>query len=188
MRQRIEQLSELITPTVEGLGYELVRLLLTGGGKPTLQIMAERQDGTGMGIDDCTLLSRQLSAFLDVEDPIASSYVLEVSSPGIDRPLTRAKDYTRFQGHTAKLETFQPIDGQRRFRGELLGLAGDAVRLKVEGGEEIQLPLPGIAKAQLVLTDALIKAHQSAAETGEKSASNSKPKQSRRGSAAQDSV
>jgi ribosome maturation factor RimP len=121
--------------------------------------MAERKDDQPMTVEDCADISRQVSAVLDVEDPIRSSYTLEVSSPGVDRPLTRPKDFQRFAGFEAKLETRQPIDGRRRFTGRLLGLDGEVVRLKDEAGE-VALPYAQIQKARLVLTDELLKAAQ----------------------------
>ena len=156
-------IERIITPTVEGMGYELVRLTISGGQRKTLQVMAERKDGQNMSLDDCSHLSRAVSAVLDVEDPIEGAYSLEVSSPGIDRPLTRPKDYERFAGFEAKLETLAPIDGRKRFKGKLLGLEGKTVKIDVEG-TPMALPLEEIEKAKLVLTDELIAAHQQAEE------------------------
>jgi ribosome maturation factor RimP len=117
-----------------------------------------------MDVEDCATLSRALSAVLDVEDPIQAAYTLEVSSPGIDRPLTRAKDYVRWAGHLARFETAQPIEGQRRFKGTLLGLENDIIRLRLADGTETQLPLSAVTKAKLEMTDALIEEHQRARE------------------------
>ena len=156
-------IERIITPTVEGMGYELVRLTVSGGQRKTLQVMAEPKDGRNMSLDDCSHLSRAISAVLDVEDPIEGAYSLEVSSPGIDRPLTRAKDYERFAGFEAKLETRAPIDGRKRFKGKLLGLEAHNVKIEVEGAP-LALPLEEIEKAKLVLTDELIAAHQQAEE------------------------
>jgi len=140
------------------MGFELVRVQFGGGQhRPTLQIMAERIDRQPMAVEDCAEISRNLSALLDVEDPLPGSYLLEVSSPGIDRPLIRPADYERFAGFEARLETTAPIEGRKRFRGKLMGLAGDRVRLAEEGGE-LTLPLEQINKAKLLLTDALIEA------------------------------
>lgn len=150
------RIAELIAPALGGLGLELVRVHFSSGRRPVLQVMAERSDGT-MSLDDCTEASRVISAILDVEDPIASAYTLEVSSPGIDRPLVRPADYARFAGHEARLETATMIDGRRRFRGRLLGLDGETVRMVFEGGE-IGIPFAEIASARLVLTDDLIAA------------------------------
>ena len=151
-------IARLIEPTLQAMGFELVRVQFGGGQhRPTLQIMAERIDRQPMAVEDCAEISRNLSALLDVEDPLPGSYLLEVSSPGIDRPLIRPADYERFAGFEARLETTAPIEGRKRFRGKLMGLAGDRVRLAEEGGE-LTLPLEQINKAKLLLTDALIEA------------------------------
>ncbi|MGB8181598.1 MAG: ribosome maturation factor RimP [Stellaceae bacterium] len=147
----------LIAPSLEAMGYRVVRAAFTGGRRATLQVMAERADDAAMSVDDCSLVSQTVSALLDVADPIAESYLLEVSSPGIDRPLFRREDYERFAGFEAKLELQQPLDGRRRFRGRLLELDGDAVKVNL-GAEIVRLPLAGIARAKLVLTDELIAA------------------------------
>ena len=149
----------LIAPSLEAMGYRVVRIAFTGGRRATLQIMAERADAAAMTVDDCADVSRTVSALLDVADPIASSYMLEVSSPGIDRPLVRREDYQRFAGFDASVELAQPRDGRRRFRGRLLGLDGDDVRLDL-GAEQVLLPLAAITRAKLVLTDALLSASQ----------------------------
>jgi ribosome maturation factor RimP len=151
------RMESVITAAIEPMGYDLVRVRLSGGHQPTLQVMAERRDGEGMSVDDCELISRALSAHLDVEDPIPGAYTLEVSSPGIDRPLTRAQDYARFAGHEAKVELREPVDGRRRFRGRVLGLADDQVRIALPEGEVI-VPFASISAAKLVLTDELIAA------------------------------
>jgi len=148
------RITELIEPTVSGMGYELVRVRLMGGNTPTLQIMAERPDGT-MTIEGCEELSRAISAHLDVEDPIAGEYNLEVSSPGIDRPLTRFGDFIRFAGLEAKVELTPGHDGQRRFRGRLKGVDGSDILLEAEDGEH-RLPWSAVHQAKLVLTDELI--------------------------------
>lgn len=154
---RERALADLIGPTVEAMGYELVRVVVAGRDRPTLQIMAERKDRKGMTLGDCEGLSRALSAKLDVEDPIKAQYVLEVSSPGIDRPLTRAVDFDRFKGHVAKIETKAPLDGRRRFSGTLRGRDGEIVALETKEGPA-RVPLSEIARAKLVLTDELIAA------------------------------
>ncbi|HAK63247.1 MAG: ribosome maturation factor RimP [Pseudomonadota bacterium] len=153
----IGRIGEAITPAVEAMGFALVRISYTGSRRPVLQIMAERENGE-MSIEDCAELSRVISALLDVEDPIAGEYTLEVSSPGIDRPLTRPKDFERFAGHLAKVETAQPVQGRRRFRGVLGGLAasGEMLLLEDEACGRVELPLALLLKARLVLTDALI--------------------------------
>lgn len=154
-----ERIAKLITPTLESLGFELVRVQLSGSQRPTLQVMAEPAGGRVMSVEDCAEVSRAISALLDVEDPISGTYSLEVSSPGIDRPLTRVKDYERFIGHEAKIETNAPIDGRKRFKGAIKAVDAKAVALDVEG-VEIRIPFAEIHKAKLVLTDALIKLHQ----------------------------
>lgn len=150
------RMTEIVTPVIEDMGFELVRLRMQGGETPTLQIMAERPEG-GIEVDDCAAISNAVSALLDVEDPISDGYTLEVSSPGIDRPLTRLKDFAAFEGFEAKLETSEMIDGQKRFRGELAGTEGDEVLLNVDAGT-IGLKFDWLADAKLVMTDELIKA------------------------------
>ncbi|HXV73786.1 MAG TPA: ribosome maturation factor RimP [Sphingomonadales bacterium] len=157
MKQAIEErLERLLAPAVEALGFDLVRVKLSGGRRPTLQVMAEKPDRT-MGVEDCAYLSRELSAVLDAEDVIPGGYVLEVSSPGIDRPLTRLKDFAAFAGFEAKVETRLPRGGQRRFRGKLKGVAGGNIRLETENGIE-SFAVNDVEKAKLVLTDDLIRA------------------------------
>jgi len=151
---RIEQ---IITPLVEALGYEIVRVLLLGGQRPTLQIMAERTDGAPMTVEDCADISRSVSALLDVEDPIAGAYTLEVSSPGLDRPLTRLKDFERFAGFTAKLETRLAIDGRKRFKGMLKGVEGEDIILDAESGPA-RVAFDNVLRAKLVITDELLRA------------------------------
>ena len=151
-----QQIERLLQPSLDAMGYEIVRVLVMGKQTPTLQIMAERKDGQTMTVEDCADISRQISAVLDVEDPISSAYTLEVSSPGIDRPLTRPKDFQRFAGYEARLETKLPIDGRRKFTGRLLGIEGEVVKLKDEAGE-VALPYAEIQKARLVLTDELLR-------------------------------
>lgn len=152
---------DLIEPSLTDLGYEVVRVRLHGDGRPVLQIMIDRADGADVTVDDCALVSRTVSALLDVADPIPGAYELEVSSPGLDRPLTRAKDFQSYRGNEARVEMKAAIDGRRRFRGRLLGLEGDMVRMAVSGDTdetEFALPLEAIAKAKLVLTDELLAA------------------------------
>jgi len=155
----VERIERLLAPSLEAMGYEVVRILIMGRHKPTLQIMAERKDDRAMTVEDCADISRQVSAVLDVEDPISSSYTLEVSSPGLDRPLTRPKDFQRFAGHEARLEIRFPIEGRRKFTGKLLGIEGEVVKLKHESGE-VALPYAQIQKARLVLTDELLRQAQ----------------------------
>ncbi|MBE0530510.1 MAG: ribosome maturation factor RimP [Rhodospirillales bacterium] len=150
-----ERVEQLIAPTVEDMGFSIVRVQLSGGDRLQLQVMVERQDGQAMVVDNCADLSRAISAILDVEDPIADAYTLEVSSPGIDRPLVRLRDFERFAGHEARIETNVSVNGRRRFRGRVLGIEGDVVRVAVEG-EDIEVPFSAISKAKLVLTDELL--------------------------------
>lgn len=159
---RTDHVMSIIEPSLVDLGYELVRVHFGGGHKPILQIMFDRIDGEEITIEDCTLASRTISALLDVADPISEAYELEVGSPGIDRPLTRSKDFASFVGFEAKVELRQAVDGRRRFRGELLGLDDGMVRLADPdgAGEEIALPVNDVLKAKLVLTDELIAAVQ----------------------------
>lgn len=149
------RLAEIIIPVIEDMGFELVRLRLQGGKTATLQVMADRPAG-GINVDDCGEISIAISATLDVEDPIEDAYNLEVSSPGIDRPLTRLKDFETFEGYEARLETNQPIDGRKRFKGELAGVEGDEVLINIEEGT-IGLNFDWLADAKLVLTDELIR-------------------------------
>ena len=160
MSERAHSIEQIIAPTVAALGYELVRVVVSGQHEPLLQVMAERADGKAMTVEDCADISHALSAVLDVEDPIKSRYRFEVSSPGIDRPLTRKRDYERFAGHAARLETAMPIDGRRRFKGQIEGLDGETVRLRLEDGSIAAIPLGSVARAKLVLTPELIAAHQ----------------------------
>lgn len=150
------RIAALIGPALQSMGYELVRVRFAGGQRPVLQIMAERPDGS-MSVDDCAEVSRIVSALLDVEDPIKSAYMLEVSSPGIDRPLVKPADYERFKGFDAKVETLRPIDGRKRFRGRVLGLDGEDVRLETDQGS-LAIPFAEIGQAKLVLTDELVAA------------------------------
>ncbi|MEO3414650.1 ribosome maturation factor RimP [Roseovarius sp. CAU 1744] len=149
------RMAEIITPVIEDMGFELVRVRLMGGKTHTLQIMAEKPEG-GIEVDDCAQISTAISATLDVEDPITDAYTLEVSSPGIDRPLTRLKDFEAFEGYEAKLETSELIDGRKRFKGVLAGVEGSEVLINVEEGT-IGLEFDWLADAKLVLTDDLIK-------------------------------
>ena len=149
----------LIAPALDAMGYAVVRVRLSGLKRRTLQVMAERMDGRNMTVDDCAEISRSISAILDVEDPIRGAYTLEVSSPGIDRPLTRLEDFDRFAGHQAKVELAEPIDGRRRFRGRIEGRDDGRVRLALADGV-VSLPFEGIANAQLILTDDLIAVSQ----------------------------
>ena len=152
------RLAGIVTPTIVDLGYELVRVAVMGREQPTVQIMAERADGVAMSVEDCETISRAAGAVLDVEDPIQGNWTLEVCSPGIDRPLTRVKDWNRFAGHQARMEVDVPIDGRRRFAGVILGADAENARLRLEDGTEVALPMDQLRRARLVLTDALIAA------------------------------
>ena len=152
------RLADIITPVIEGLGFELVRVRLMGGATRILQIMADRPDG-GIGVDELGDISTAVSATLDVEDPIEENYVLEVSSPGIDRPLTRLKDFEMWKGWEARIETTELIDGRRRFKGGLMGVEGEDVLIEIEeSGQEVTIGLnfEWLADAKLILTDELI--------------------------------
>ena len=149
------RLAEIITPVIEDMGFELVRVRLMSGKSTILQVMADRPDG-GIEVDECAKISQAIGAVLDVEDPILDEYALEVSSPGIDRPLTRLKDFDAFEGYEAKIETTELIDGRRRFKGELAGVEAGEVLINVEEGT-IGLQFDWLSDAKLVLTDDLIK-------------------------------
>jgi ribosome maturation factor RimP len=153
------RIAGIITPVVEGMGFELVRVRLMGGKTKTLQIMAERPAG-GIEVDECARISTAVSATLDVEDPLEDAYTLEVSSPGIDRPLTRLKDFETWEGYEAKIETTEMIDGRRRFKGVLQGVEDGEVLIEIEEHGEtmtIGLQFDWLSDAKLVLTDELIR-------------------------------
>jgi len=154
------RIAAIVEPALEDRGFRLVRVAISGREGKTVQVMAERPDGT-MTIEDCEAISREVSALLDVHDPVAGAYRLEVSSPGIDRPLVRASDFEDWAGHEAKIELKEPIEGRKRFRGRLEGFEGGEVRIEVdlgEGGRQvIGLPVGLIAEAKLLLTEDLIR-------------------------------
>ena len=152
-----DRIGTLLEPVVEAMGYAIVRIMILGQKRARLQIMVERRDESPMTVDDCAEVSRAISAVLDVKDPIAVAHVLEVSSPGIDRPLVRLGDFDRFAGFDARIETGRPIGERRRFTGRVLGTAADQVRLRTEAGD-VQIPHAEIVRAKLMLTDALIAA------------------------------
>ncbi len=153
------RVATIAEPVIEGLGYRLVRVRVSNAEGCTVQIMAERPDGT-MAVEDCETVSRALSPVLDMADPINRAYRLEISSPGIDRPLVRRSDFDRYAGNVVKIETEMPIDGRKRFRGLLIGAEGEAARIRrddVEAGDtEILLPIDNMNEARLVLTDELV--------------------------------
>ncbi|MEM9317632.1 MAG: ribosome maturation factor RimP [Pseudomonadota bacterium] len=149
------RMAEILIPSIEDMGFEVVRIRLMGGQTKTLQIMAERPDGT-IHVDECAEISNLVSAILDVEDPLEDAYTLEVSSPGIDRPLTRMKDFEIWEGWEAKLETTDLIDGRRRFKGVLAGIGGDEVLINLDLGT-VGLKFEWLADAKLIMTDDLVK-------------------------------
>jgi ribosome maturation factor RimP len=153
------EIAALVEPSLNDMGFRVVRVTISGRNGTTVQIMAERPDGT-MTVEDCADISRQLSPLLDAHDPIAGQYTLEISSPGIDRPLARPSDFVAWAGHEARVETRELVGGRRRFRGVLRGLAGNDVQLEVppdQGGPQLALPIGLISEARLVLTDELIR-------------------------------
>lgn len=157
----VTRIETLAGPIADDMGFRLVRIRLLSGRPPRLQIMAERADGT-MSVEDCARLSRALSPALDVEDPIQGEYVLEVSSPGLDRPLVRPEDFVRFQGHVARVELARLLDGRKRFKGRLAGFEGEGpngqIVIDEESGAQLKLPFALLGEAKLVLTDELIAA------------------------------
>ncbi|MEQ8507897.1 MAG: ribosome maturation factor RimP [Rhodospirillaceae bacterium] len=157
--ERLTWLEEKIAPTLEAMGFEVVRVAVTGeSGRRALQVMADRADGSLINIDDCAAISATLNDAFEIEGPLEGAYNLEVSSAGIDRPLTRPKDFETYVGFEAKIQTRRPIEGRKKFKGLLGGLnPADTVVIKIDG-EQITLPLSEIDRAQLVLTDALIAA------------------------------
>ena len=152
-----KRIEEIIEPTLTEMGYAIVRLQMQGDRRPTLQIMAERLDRKVMDVEDCANISRAISPLLDVDDPIEEAYSLEVSSPGVDRPLVRAEDFDRFAGFEAKVEMSYLIEGRKRFTGRLVGLVDGNVQILVDG-VACDLPFEDIVKAKLVLTDDLLAA------------------------------
>ena len=184
------RVASAVEPVAEDLGFRLVRVKVTPQNGCTVQVMAERPDGT-MSVEDCEALSRALSPVLDLEDPVPQAYRLEVSSPGIDRPLTRESDFERWAGYEAKIEMDVPLDGRKRFRGFLRGIAGGAALIElpdVKAGEEknFRLPLADIGEARLVLTDELIRealrrgsAPSAATGEGDKKPAPSRPERKR---------
>jgi ribosome maturation factor RimP len=170
---RAARVAAIAEPVLAGLGYRLVRVRISGFAGCTVQIMAERPDGS-LSIEDCEAASRALSPVLDVSDPIEGSYRLEISSPGIDRPLVRHSDFDRYAGHVAQVEMTVPIDGRRRFRGQLLGTEGDTVRIRrsdaAADGVDVLLRIDEMIEAKLVLTDALISESLRRSKRGEREA------------------
>jgi ribosome maturation factor RimP len=151
------KLTAIVQPRLEPMGFELVRVALLGRDRPTIQVMDDRADGSLITMEDFEQISRYLSTVFDVEDPVPGAWRLEVSSAGIDRPLTRPKDWIRFAGHLARVELAFPIGGRKRFSGIVLGADDESAKLRLDDGTEAVLPLRDIRRAKLVLTDALIK-------------------------------
>jgi ribosome maturation factor RimP len=152
------RIADAIAPTIEHMGYELVRVQVSGKERPVVQIMADRADDAAFTVEDCEAISHAVGAVLDVADPIKGEWMLEVSSAGIDRPLTRTKDWNRYAGHLATAELAVPMEGRKRFRGIVLGADAEAARLRLPEGEDVVLPRGNIRRAKLVLTDELIAA------------------------------
>ncbi|MGE3301962.1 MAG: ribosome maturation factor RimP [Hyphomonadaceae bacterium] len=161
-----ERIAALIEPLAADMGYVLVRIRVSGMRRKKLQIMAERAADGGMGIEDCEALSHAIGPALDVEDPIAGEYDLEISSPGIDRPLVRLEDFARFTGHEARLELMRMIEGRRRFRGIIQGVEGEDILFDTQTGP-LRAPFSALAEARLVLTDKLIEADLKRAEAAQ---------------------
>lgn len=152
LSDRVEQ---RITPTIESMGYDIVRVQISGNDRMELQVMVERQDQKQLDVEDCASVSRAISALMDVDDPIDSAYTLEVSSPGLDRPLVRLQDFDRFAGYEAKVEAERPIGGRKKFRGRLIGLEENVIKISV-GDTVMEVPFADIKRAKLILTDELI--------------------------------
>lgn len=152
------EIERLINPTLEQMGYRVVRVKFFARPRRTLQVMAEKADGATVVVDDCAAISRAISTLLEVEDPIRGAYDLEVSSTGIDRPLVRIEDFARFAGFEAQVTVDPPVEGQKRFRGRLVGAGENVVTMTLEDGSEVTLPFADIADAKLAMTDELIAA------------------------------
>lgn len=168
MSDPAHKVEQMITPVAADMGYDIIRVSYGGGRRPVLQIMAERSTDGSMSVLDCEKLSREISALMDVEDPISGEYVLEVSSPGVDRPLTRAKDFQRWLGFDVKIEMQNLVADRRRFKGKLL--AFDGATITVETDEDtVELPFDELAKAKLLMTDNLLDAMQKLKEQNQPS-------------------
>ncbi len=152
------RIAELVAPALDGMGYALVRVAVLGRERPTVQIMAEKTGGEAIGINDCEAISGALGAVLDVANPIPGTWTLEVSSAGIDRPLTRRRDWERFAGHIARVELAEPVEGRKRVTATIMGAEADAALLRLENGETLAIPFTLMRRARLVLTQALIAA------------------------------
>ncbi|MCE2575820.1 ribosome maturation factor RimP [Komagataeibacter sp. FNDCR2] len=152
------RIAAMIAPALADMGFDLVRVAVLGRESPTVQIMADRADGSLITIEDCEQISHAVGAILDVDDPLPGAWTLEVSSAGIDRPLTRVKDWERFAGHLARAEMNMPIDGRKRFAGIVMGARDGHGLMRLDDGTEVSLPFADMRKARLVLTDELIEA------------------------------
>ena len=153
--QNKHHLADMLEPVIDELGYETVRIMTIGQANPTLQIMIDKKDGSEINVEDCAKVSRALSAVLDEKDPINDKYNLEVSSPGLDRPLTKLEHFVRFAGNEVKVETAVVVDGRKRFKGSLKGVEGENVLLEMDGAE-YKILFDEISKAKIVLTDELL--------------------------------
>lgn len=162
LTEQERRILKLAQPVAEGIGMEIVRLRVQGGRRPHLQIMAERAGGAPTDVEDCARLSRALSPTLDTADPISEAYTLEVSTPGIDRPLTRPGDFARWVGHAVKIELARPIDGRRRFTGIITGEDSDGAHVELDDETELVAGIHEMSRASLVLTDELIEAARAA--------------------------
>ncbi len=159
----------LIEPAITDMGYDVVRVRVMAGKRATLQIMAARQKDGLMDVEDCSELSKAVSSILEVEDPLRDAYILEVSSPGLDRPLTSLKDFETYEGYLARLELDRMIEGRKRFRGVLAGIDGDHIDIDLDGEDDTaQIPFDWISEAKLLITDELIKAGQEKKEAAQK--------------------
>ena len=153
--QKQSPVYDLVAPIIESMGFDVVRVLLMGGQRQTLQIMIECKDGKNLVVDDCAAVSRAISDLLDEKDPIDGEYSLEVSSPGIDRPLTKPEHFARFVGYETKIETDESVEGRKRFKGQIVALDdGKVIRFDMDG-KEYKIPFDAVAKAKLVLNDEL---------------------------------
>ena len=153
--QKKHPIYDLVAPKIEEMGFDVVRIMTTGSERPTVQIMIERVDGKNLVVDDCAAVSRAISVILDEKDPIDGEYSLEVSSPGVDRPLTKIEHFRRFVGYEAKVETDQSVDGRKRFKGVVVAVSDDDIISIKADDKEYKIPFDAVAKAKLVLTDEL---------------------------------
>ena len=165
--QKQHPVYDLVTPIIEKMGFEVVRVMTIGVQNPTLQIMIERQNRKELTVDDCAAVSRAISEILDEKDPIDGNYSLEVSTPGIDRPLTKPEHFSRFAGYEAKVETDEPVEGRKRFKGKIISISPENVIRFAMDDKEYDIPFEAVAKAKLVLTDELWNEFAEAAENND---------------------